>query len=566
MKTTSSPQNHTESHAAALVGSLAHGGVRHVVVSPGSRSTPMVLAFAALDSVTSHVVLDERVAGFVALGLARSTNTPVALVCTSGTAAAHYLPAVIEASASNIPLLLLTADRPVEKQHAGAPQTVSQSQLFQSHVRWMVDVGAPLPAQANRWVRTVAAQAVDRATCTPAGPVHLNVAYRKPLWSEGCQPTPVRPARVLRSVTSDALGRFRGRGVVVCGPQSGSDSAAVAVISRTLGWPVIAEPAANVEPGLETLIRSADALLRDPETATRLVPECVLRLGRVPTSKAVQQWLELHALNRTILLDPQGDWHDPAHLSDLLLAVPSESLSAALVSSSAGSVDDTWLSMWQDLDRTAAQALGAACAIGCWEGAVARAVMEGLPEGAALHVASSMPIRDLDSFAPHRERALLVTANRGANGIDGTISSVLGASLAHPTRPLVALLGDLAFLHDLSGLLAAVQAGIRATIVVVDNGGGGIFGMLPIAAHPSAFQRFFLTPQRADIAALSTAAGAHFEEAADPAALQQALALDLERDGVGVLCVRIDREENEERHQAAWAAVRDAVAEEGLWR
>jgi len=580
--------------AGTLARALVDGGLTHAVLSPGSRNTPVVLALHALrDRVTLHTVLDEREAGFFALGLARASGAPVLLSCTSGSAGAHWLPAIIEASESRVPLLAVTADRPAELQGFGAPQTINQQRLFGSYVRLYRDLSEPSGDRPMRWLEAAAAQALDAATGALPGPVHLNLPFRKPLWSAD-EPQPAAPPRrrvargpALPDVdTLDALvARFAAaeRGVIVSGPRdlardrvSGSPRAAVAALAEALGWPIIAEPASQLRFGIPGVIASADALLRDVDIGDALAPDCVLRFGRVPTSKSITQWLTRHGDQRTVLVDPAGLWEDPTWTADTVVAADPGLFCEAILTrlfergaAHAAHGDSAWLTRWRAahaaahdaMDTAMGTAMGTATARGDWEGPIARTVAEAAPEGAILHVASSMPIRDLDTFAPATDRPVAVAANRGANGIDGLLATALGEAVASG-GPVVALSGDLSFLHGAGGLALARGLTTPLALVVVDNGGGGIFGILPISQHPTAFEPHFITPQGADIPALCAAAGAPCICVPDTGTLREALAQALETPGLTVLTVRVDREENLARHRETWAAV--ALAARGV--
>lgn len=560
----------------------AHMLVTHLgrpcVISPGSRSAPLVLAATALPAAQVHCVLDERAAGFFALGLARATGQAVVLICTSGSAAAHYLPAIIEANASHIPLVVLTADRPPELHRCGAPQTIDQNRLFGAHVRWFADLGAP-GGGSHRWLRTVVAQALDRAEGVEPGPVHLNVPFREPLWAPGSAApagADVAPARILRGpprldapwvkAVAQRLAA-EPHGVVVAGVRAPTqnDAALAAMVGQLaarLGWPVLAEPTSQLRtlagPALaETLVTAHDALLRDETFASAHAPRLVLRLGQFPTSKVVGQWLGCHGIDRTILVDPHGAWSDPTHAADVLLVAEPRDLIAALLHQVPQTTDRTWLHRWQVAEKQARACLDHVCASALSEPAVAAAVVRSVPRGGALYVASSMPIRDLDSFAPAAELAYFT--NRGANGIDGTLACALGTARGWHQGPTAVLLGDLAFLHDVGALQLARQRDIPLTAVVVNNGGGGIFDFLPIAQHPTAFASFFRTPQVADLAALARSAGAQVSHVTSLAALNEALAASWQLPGLKVIEVKVGQGDNVQQHQAAWHAVRDAV-------
>ena len=567
---------------------LAAAGVQHAVCSPGSRNTPLLLALHALSGRTNeagapaiqlHVVLDERVAGFVALGLARSTGAPVLLCCTSGSAGAHWLPAVVEASASGVPLLLMTADRPPELHGVGAPQTMPQVGLFGPHVRAAEDLGPPGDGDDPRWVRGAVERLLRAALGRSGvpGPVHLNARFRKPLWEEGLPALPlVDPQDLLRVEPASApkadpeqvaalLDWAAGgeAGLVVCGHrdsfEQGADDplpAAALAFAAGLGWPLVAEAsgglrfadsAADAGDAGPTVITTGDALVRGGRAPR---PDRVLRLGRTATSRGLQEWLDGRSHPATsMLIDPHGLRFDPAGGARLLQADPATLLAAASASLAGGA--GPWAQDWAAADRAARTIIDAAAAEGFWAAGVVRAALASLPSGSWLHVASSMPIRDLDSYG-QAAHAIRVSANRGVNGIDGTLSTGLGLALGG-SSPTLVLLGDLAFLHDSGGLLQAAATSRPLTALVVDNRGGGIFAHLPIRRHPS-FEELFLTPQPADPLRVAQGAGARAVEVHSAEALAAALSEAVSRPGLDVVVARIDRDDDLRRHQQAWAA------------
>lgn len=550
-----------------------------VVLSPGSRSTPLVLAFEACPQARLHNVLDERAAAFFALGLARARRQPAILLCTSGSAGTHWYPAVVEAAGSRVPLLLLTADRPVELQDCGAPQTMNQQQLFGPHVRLFADLGAPRDAgggSAPRFWQVRAAQAVDAATGAVPGPVHLNVAFREPLWAPGVHAlAEVGPApRVVRGapqVDAASVAAFAARlqverGVIVCGPRSPDDgglAAAVTALAARLQWPILAEPTSGLRFGShpkDCIVSTGDALLRDAVFAADHAPQCVLRIGAMPTSKPMTQWLGQQGAGRTILVEPSGQWLDPTLGVDTLLVAEPVALCRTLTEQLPARTHSAWLPAWREADESAGAALRHGCGEGFWGGAVVRELMEALPAGAGLHVASSMAVRDLDSFAPPRTSDVRVWCNRGTNGIDGTLACFLGAATAWQEDPAVALMGDLAFLHDVGALLLGnALRGQSATVVVVNNQGGSIFDFLPIAQHPSAFAPHFRTPQVATIGALCAAAEVRSARVISREGLRAALQESLARPGLDVIEAAVETHA-QPRYAAAWQAVRTAMA------
>jgi 2-succinyl-5-enolpyruvyl-6-hydroxy-3-cyclohexene-1-carboxylate synthase len=586
-----------------------------VVVSPGSRSTPLVLAFEACADAEVVAVLDERAAGFFALGQARARRQPALLLCTSGSAAAHYLPAVIEAFYSHTPLLVLSADRPAELHHCGAPQSIDQVRLFGSHCRFFADLGAPHPSSPAAW-QALVAQALDAAVGPPAGPVHLNVAFREPLWEPGVTVPeallPGPPVRMLRSppgaaasVVAQLAQSFAGkrRCVVVCGPQPACARTAVAIaaLAAHCGWPLLAEPAANVAEAAATAVRCADALLRDPDFAAAQAPDAVLRFGSAPTSKSIGAWLQRFGAGKTVLVSPRATYSDPTHgLKSLVVgdvAALCAGLQAALPAAAAGravpvlcaglqaalrmpdsatpratsnlAAQASYLAAWQAADAQASQTLRRFCGETFFAGSVVRQVCAALPPSAALLVANSMAIRDLDSFAGPLPAGVEVFSSRGANGIDGTLATLLGVAAASVAqrRPVVGLLGDLAFLHDVGSLQLARQLQVPALAVVLNNAGGAIFDRLPIHRHPTAYHRLFRTPQQADIAALCAATQVGYGCARSAAQLQEALSHALQaltQPGCGLHVVEVFLPEaaafaGADVYEAAWAAVGSAV-------
>lgn len=529
--------------AAALMAGLHANGVRAAMVSPGSRSTPLVLA--AEQRLQTHMVLDERVAGFVALGLAKASARPVALICTSGSAAAHWLPAVIEAWQSHVPLILLTADRPPELHGCGAGQTIDQRRLFGAFVTESRDLPPPAEAVNPR----VYAHAGARAAHTRR-PIHLNLPFREPLWIPGEQASPVVPPRMMRRAPGgldpaaiDALvDRLSAaqRGIIYCGPRANVRAARIDALSAALGWPAFCEAASGARfgPGTpQTRITAYENLVQRFDS-----PDCVLQFGQAPHARRVNGWL---GDAPAIVVDPHGDRHDPRHAAEQLIVADADRfIEQLLMATPPGATGwrDEWIAAQARVERD----LATATAAGAWEGRLARVVAT--TGTTALCVSSSMPFRDVDAFAPARGVARPVFVSRGANGIDGIVSTALGVAHGQPTT---LLLGDLALLHDAGGLLHAAQQAVNLTIIVADNRGGGIFAKLPIAAHPTAFERCFLTPQAGDFAALAAAAGVRYHRLDQPGEWAARIAAAQAQDGVDLLHVPIDRAESVARRKAA---------------
>ncbi len=583
----------------AFVDELARAGVRHACIAPGSRSTPLALTIARHPSLRSWMHLDERSAAFFALGLARALGEPVALVCTSGTAAANFLPAVVEARSAAVPLLVLTADRPAELREVGAAQTIDQTRLFGTHAKWFVEVGVPeATPELLRHARALACRAVGLAAAAPAGPVHLNFPFREPLVPVPVEPPPGLDAGELRAWRGRADGapwvrvndappvaapdvvhrlaaalRASHRPLLVCGPQYDPGLAApLARLAQRIGAPLLADPLSQLRWGPHDrgpIIDAYDAALRDDSTAATLAPDLVLRVGALPTSKPLLQFLQRHAATPHVVVDA-ARWPDPALLAtEMVHADPrwlAESLHDA-IGRDAGNAAAAraWLPRWREVDAATRTALEAHARSldEPFEGAAIADVAARVPAGGTLFVSSSMPVRDLDAFARGDARTLRVLANRGANGIDGVVSSALGAAAACRERgdgPLVLVIGDVAMYHDMNGLLAAKLHGLDATIVVLNNDGGGIFSFLPQAAHPEHFEQLFGTPHGLDFEPAAAMYGARYRRVHSGGALGEAVAAALSTKGLHLVELRTERGRNVVLHRAAWEAVRAGIA------
>lgn len=547
--------------ALTLIDGLVSAGLAHAVISPGSRSTPLALACDRHPAVTTHVVLDERSAAFFALGLAKATGCPVAVVGTSGSAPANWFPAVIEANYGAVPLILLSADRPPELRECGANQTVEQTRLFGEHVRFAFDLGAAEASPlALRHVAQRARQAADKSRWPLPGPVHLNVPLREPLVpstlpefdftpagaAPAC-PQLVPPNKEIARLAGELSGR---PGVIVCGAAAYSETfpAAVAALAARLNCPLLADPLSNLRFGghdRSRILTRYDAFLRNQDFSATHRPEWVLRFGALPVSKSLQQYLAAQDAARHILVEPHGRWPDPLHLTTDLLHADAAALCKALASEALSAPSPAW---WADFARQEDRA--ACCEPPPVEAEIVRMLLEHLPAGATLFSGNSMPIRDLDSFSGSAGKTLRIVANRGASGIDGNVSTALGVA-AGAQGKVVALLGDLTCCHDSGGLLAA--RGLDVTLVVLNNGGGGIFGYLPQAGLPD-FERLWLTPAELDFGRMAALYGLAFQRVAQAQDFEAAMAQALAVPGPNLIEVAIDREESLERHRAYWAA------------
>ncbi len=524
---------------AALVDEWIRCGVRHAVVAPGSRSAPMAIALAERDELSVHVVHDERAAAFVALGLGLD-DVPAVLLCTSGTAAVNFHPAVVEAGLSNVPMIVATADRPPELRGIGSPQTIDQLHLYGRSVRWFHDAPPPDEADPSSW-RPLAQRLFSTSE---AGPVHLNLPFREPLLGTvGELPEPIGPPLPVPRghATSGPLEERlnRQRGVIVAGGRHGVPVGDIAELAGRLGWPVLADPASGCR-SFEQSVTAFDSLLRHADFAQAHAPEVVVRFGRSPASKVLSQWIvaagaPVLQIGGPGVIDPDRNVAALCSIADL------ESLS--------GAAGTPWLARWRHADTQAEAALDAALAeMPLSEPGVARTIATAVPAAVDVVVASSMPVRDLEWFGGPSARA---HANRGANGIDGVISTALGRSLSG--RPTVVLLGDIAFVHDSNALVGLAARNVDLRIVVVDNGGGGIFSFLPQASALTRdrFEQLFGTPHGTDIEAL---AGAH-GIAARTVSTTAELAATLQSPGPSVTRVVTDRDDNVRHHDLLNAAV-----------
>jgi 2-succinyl-5-enolpyruvyl-6-hydroxy-3-cyclohexene-1-carboxylate synthase len=518
------PINRTYAPLQAFVDELVRCGLRHAVTCPGSRNAPLALTLAGRPEVEAVSVLDERCAGFFALGMAKATGRPVAVTCTSGTAAANLHPAVIEAWEARVPLIVLTADRPPELREVGAGQSIDQVKLYGSAVNWFVEVGTHQPGRETAiHHRALACRAYWTAAGDRPGPVHLNVPLREPLAPE---PEPLdaadwagrpdgRPWTELRQHTSaphaddvqELAARIAAepRGAIVCGPTAEEVAEPAARLAAVCGWPLLAEPTSGVRCGPHDrshVVAHYDVLLRVKGFAAAHSPGLVLRVGDMPTSKPLRAWAAEAA---QVVLDPHAAWHEPTRKAELLLssaAAPTLDALAAAVEVRAQTTGKEWLAGWRAADAEVPRALAEAPE--GFEPRVLAGLEPELPDGAIVWLSSSMPVRDVEACFPQSPKRLRFLANRGANGIDGVVSSAAGAALA-ADAPAWLLTGELALLHDVGGLLAARRAEADLQIVCINNGGGAIFDFLPVAEHadPALYEEHVATPSRADLSALA---------------------------------------------------------------
>lgn len=637
-------------YVGAFVDELQRIGIHHAVICPGSRSTPLAISFASHPAMRIWMHVDERSAAFFALGLAKRLAQPVALLCTSGTAAANFLPAIVEAKLTHVPLLVLTSDRPHELRDNGAPQAIDQNRLYGTHVKWFVEVALPEATNAAlRYVRTLASRAAALTQAVPTGPVHLNMPFREPLTPDPLadQPLPPpeqrdpvawqgRPDNAPYTTVSDApLGSLphariaqlaelvstTPHGLIVVGPLFAPALTDPLIhLAHRLGYPILADPLSQLRCGQHdrTLILSSyDAFLRLETFASHMAPQLVLRFGAMPTAKPLLLYLKRHAATcQQIVIDGQGGWEEPTQLATAMLHTDPTALCHALLAqlqeiapisvrsdhtasnpvepndiaqngavahpdsfeeqqnpvygtgnpcgcpSGGCPAGQEWLSTWLHTDHITRQALQTAIQKFSppFEGRIFTELAELLPDTANLYVGNSMPVRDLDTFFWGHNRTLRLIGNRGANGIDGVISSALGFSAAsEPDEPTVLVIGDLSFFHDQNGLLAARLHQLNLVIVLVNNDGGGIFSFLPQAAHPQHFEQLFGTPTGLDFRPIVQMYGGHFKRAESWPQFRQAITHGIVSGGLHIVEVATERTSNVQMHRQLWQAVDTAL-------
>jgi len=573
--------------ARAILSELAAAGVDAVCVSPGSRSTPLTVAAAEHDDITVFSHLDERAAAYFALGRAKRTGRPTPLICTSGTAAANYHPAVLEADRGRVPLLALTADRPPERTDTGANQTADQEKLYGDAVRWYRDLPEPAADDRKlRTLRTTVARAVAASADAPAGPVHLNCRFRKPLEptavpgdvpdsfsathpeaATGRDGPYVRTTPSTRTPDGDAIARLAAdvepaeRGLVVCGPTSGLDSESLRELVDATGFPVLADPLSGVRFGPHVpetpVFGGYDAYLDERITDAWPDPDTVIRFGASPTSKTLRKYLSRTGA-RQYLVDPAGGagWREAESRVTERIAADEAALASAL----AGRLSRDPTREWHDrfARAEATHFRGAALAPDSMEGSVVRTAFDAAPAGSSVFVSNSMPVRDADRFVAPGEKQVGIFGNRGVSGIDGITSTALGVGSASD-GPLVLLTGDVAYYHDLTGLLAIERCGVDATVVLINNDGGGIFHMLPIESFDPPFESQFKTPHGVDFAPTGDLFDFEFVRSA-PDSFAETYRASLSSAGTQVIEVRTDSAASHRARECLQDELADALA------
>ncbi|HVB23873.1 MAG TPA: 2-succinyl-5-enolpyruvyl-6-hydroxy-3-cyclohexene-1-carboxylic-acid synthase [Ktedonobacteraceae bacterium] len=601
------PLNSTYAYVGAFVDELQRAGIGNVVICPGSRSTPLAIAFAAQTGIRTWIHVDERSAAYFGLGMAKRLRQPVALLCTSGTAAANFLPAIVEAKLTHVPLLVLTADRPHELRDNGAPQSIDQNRIYGTYVKWFVELALPGATNAAlRYVRTIAVRATALSQALPAGPVHLNFPLREPLTPEPLLDQSLPPAAQRDLVAwrgrpdnapyvdvhhaqagapdaatiaslANMVHRVQ-RGLIIVGPNDDpSLTKPLLRLAQHLGYPILADPLSQLRCGNHDsgmILSSYDAFLRINSFIESVQPELVLRFGAMPTSKPLLLYLKRYASCPLVVIDGHNGWEEPTQLASELIHTDPATLCQNLLStlmqseeklSSSPFSSKEWIAMWQNADRVAQQTIRATIHTfdQFFEGRVFTELVNLLPDDTTLYIGNSMPVRDLDTFFSSTAQRIHIMGNRGANGIDGVVSSALGASAAAGQgKPTLLVIGDLSFFHDLNGLLAARLHELNLTIVLINNDGGGIFSFLPQAAYPEHFEQLFGTPTGLDFRLAVQMYGGHYQKVGSWEQFREQVSQGLDNGGLHVIEVQTERASNVQMHRQLWEVVGQALHEQ----
>ncbi|MGD7044364.1 2-succinyl-5-enolpyruvyl-6-hydroxy-3-cyclohexene-1-carboxylic-acid synthase [Jeotgalibacillus proteolyticus] len=561
-------------YVSTFIQQLVHGGVTKAVISPGSRSTPLAYLLQDHPMIDCHVNVDERSAAFYALGMAKVSRSPVVLVCTSGTAAANYYPAVVEAHYARIPLIVLTADRPHELREVGAPQAVNQLHLYGQHVKWFADMALPEDREnvLQHVVRT-AIKAVAKAKDAPMGPVHLNFPFREPLspvlgqW-ETVKRKPVSIVSSKNTLSDEAADYIASqvneakKGIIIAGPAAEpSANRALLQLADKTGFPVLADPLSFLRSDLSdrnALIEGYDAFLKDENVKRLLAPDCIIRFGAMPVSKPLLQFIASLEEVPHLLVDQGTDWRDPSSSVTDYIDCDEKSFSEAVSSRLTGQSNSEWLALWKKINETTISEIERHIHDEKDEGAVVGRVLQSLPKNCHVMAGNSMPIRDLDTFWTRFSAPFTLWANRGANGIDGVVSTALGIA-AETKEPVYLIIGDLSLFHDLNGLLAAKQHPVNLHIIVLNNNGGGIFSFLPQAEEPLHFETLFGTPPSLDFSHAAKLYSLFYQKLESIEEVQSGLNQLIKEKGVTLTEIQTDRNENVHGHRALWAKVKAAV-------
>jgi 2-succinyl-5-enolpyruvyl-6-hydroxy-3-cyclohexene-1-carboxylate synthase len=561
-------------YANIFVEKLIRSGLKHVCFVPGSRHTPLILAFAKhKETINIYSHLDERSASFFALGLALALDEPVAMVCTSGSAGANFFPAIIEAHQSRVPLIVLTADRPHELRQSGANQTIDQVKMFSDFVLWFYDAPLPEanpPAIALRNMRTLAARTYAKANGIRKGVVHINCPFRKPLEPDENDHV-VEPSN-LKSIPSTKIFSVRPhafvhddmtwlrqvvseneKGIIICGGGLSSNAGfGIYPNSNAIGYPVLAETYSNIRhPHLS--LGAYDFYI---EFAPK--PNVIIHFGDVPLSKELNQFIASSDAEYIFHFDESGVWSDDSHL--VTHEMP---LSPSIIMSMFNSYDrsnSVLSTQYSTLEKNTWEVIDHEIETGAYfDGAVVYDVVDLIPDESTLFAGNSLPVRHLDQFGKPTNKRIYAYANRGASGIDGNISTALGTGAARPDKPLVAILGDITFYHDMNGLLAVHRCGVPITIVLLNNDGGGIFHRLPISQHDPEFTDYFVTAHGLDYSHSAKLYGLEYIRAGNRDEFRQAFTESVTNRTSMIIEVRTDAQEDLKRRNDIVSAVHERL-------
>ncbi|MFD9629046.1 2-succinyl-5-enolpyruvyl-6-hydroxy-3-cyclohexene-1-carboxylic-acid synthase [Peribacillus muralis] len=571
-------QDALTAYAASFVDELAENGVKHVVVSPGSRSTPLAILLVEHPDIEIHINVDERSAAFFALGMAKALKEPVGLLCTSGTAAANYYPAIIEAYYSRVPLIVLTADRPHELRDVGAPQAIDQIHLYGRQVKWFVEMALPERTdEMIRYARTVGARAVATAAADPAGPVHLNFPLREPLipnleQAKECRQKRMAPAVLIESgvrtlsasqieAVATTLSQAK-QGLIVCGELPDPEmKEEIVALAETLAFPLLADPLSQLRSGSHdkgVIIDAYDTFLRDETTKASFSPDVIIRFGAMPVSKPLLLFMKKQKQAITLVVDGGAGWREPAGLATNMIYCEEREFCQRVGEKISGATDDEWLHIWQTINRATKNALASVRdEAELSEGKLFALLADMLPKQSTLFVGNSMPIRDLDTFFMNNEKGIRTLANRGANGIDGVVSTALGVSTVAENTVLA--IGDLSFFHDMNGLLAAKLQKQNITILLINNDGGGIFSFLPQANEKEHFETLFGTPHGLDFSHTAKLYGGKYNKVQSWDELQRVVTESFQIQGLKIIEVPTERESNLHKHRNLWSFVSQEI-------
>lgn len=562
-----------------FVDELSKSGVTDAVISPGSRSTPIAMTLTEHPDIKQWVIIDERSAAFFALGMAKKSGRPVAIVCTSGTAAANYFPAVVEAYYSRVPLVVLTADRPHELRDVGAPQAIGQLNLYGDYVKWFNEMAMP---EADRpmldYVRSKASRSIHVAKEGNSGPVQLNFPLREPLipdftldhlWADHVNASYYTTLDGDKQLQSEQIYQLyklftnKKKGIIVCGPQDNQDAPEhIAKLAHVLGVPVLADPLSGLRSGShvkENVIEGYDAFLRNKTIREELKPDYILRFGAMPVSKPYLFYVKQHADVQQLVVEEHAGYREPAGNRTEFIYADSVSFCDDIAEIAEKQIQTGWLAKWKTMNEVARKHLqtSSECNV-LTEGDAVRYLFAAAPESSSIYTGNSMAIRDVDTFFLKSSKNLRLLGNRGANGIDGMVSSGLGAA-AVSNRPVTILLGDLSFFHDMNGLLAAKAYKLNITILLINNNGGGIFSFLPQANYKDHFEALFGTPADLPFEHAVSMYNGSYRMAENQTELQKALAQSYQEDGLSVVEVQTDRDENRLWHQQRWQAIEEEI-------